>query len=85
MSDLIESRSSIQINGEMIFKTEKRRDIMEETNKLFDTLERIMKKNTHADRDNIRHTLLLLQEKPVDRLRRALIRARKFNIYQRRD
>ncbi len=33
-----------------------------------------------ADPDNIRHTLILLEEKPVERLRRALLRARRFNI-----
>jgi hypothetical protein len=33
------------------------------------------------DRDNVRHTLLLLREKPVDRLRRALIRAQRPHIH----
>jgi len=34
------------------------------------------------DRDNIRHTLILLNEKPIERLRRSLIRGRKLNILQ---
>jgi hypothetical protein len=33
------------------------------------------------DRDNVRHTLLLLREKPIDRLRRALTRAQKPDIH----
>jgi transcriptional regulator with XRE-family HTH domain len=37
-----------------------------------------------ADPDNIRHTLVLLQDKPVDRLRRALLRGQKFNLYGKR-
>ena len=32
------------------------------------------------DRENIRHTLILLDEKPIERLRRSLIRGRKINI-----
>lgn len=35
-----------------------------------------------ADFDNIRHSLLLLDEKPLDRLRRALRRGRQFNLRQ---
>jgi len=32
------------------------------------------------DRENVRHTLLLLREKPIDRLRRALVRAQKPDL-----
>jgi len=35
----------------------------------------IVHRNKGVDRDNVRHALLLLREKPVDRLRRALVRA----------
>lgn len=42
--------------------------------------ERIMKRHGDAERDNVRHTLLLLDEKPIDRLRRALRRGRSFNF-----
>jgi hypothetical protein len=38
--------------------------------------ERISKRHPGSDRDNIRHTLLLLNERPVERLRRALRRGR---------
>ena len=44
------------------------------------TLDNIMKRHKKADRDNVRHTLLLLQEKPINRLRRALLRAQKFDL-----
>jgi transcriptional regulator with XRE-family HTH domain len=37
-----------------------------------------------ADPDNIRHTLVLLQDKPIDRLKRALLRGQKFNLYGKR-
>lgn len=45
-------------------------------------MEKILQKNKYADPDNIRHTLLLLEEKPIVRLRRALLRGQKFNIYR---
>ena len=41
---------------------------------------RISKRHTGVDRDNIRHTLLLLEEKPIERLRRALRRGRPINL-----
>jgi transcriptional regulator with XRE-family HTH domain len=42
--------------------------------------DRISKRHKDVDRDNVRHTLLLLDEKPVERLRRALRRGRPFNF-----
>jgi len=41
---------------------------------------RIAASNEDTDSDNLRHTLLLLDEKPVERLRRALRRGRQFNF-----
>lgn len=41
---------------------------------------RIARRHRSVDRDNVRHTLLLLQEKPIERLRRALRRGRPVNI-----
>jgi transcriptional regulator with XRE-family HTH domain len=35
----------------------------------------VVRRHPGVDPDNVRHTLLLLREKPIDRLRRALIRA----------
>lgn len=33
--------------------------------------------------DNVRHTLLLLHEKPIERLRRALLRAQAIHLYRK--
>lgn len=41
---------------------------------------RISKKHRGVDPDNVRHTLLLLDDKPVERLRRALRRGRSVNL-----
>ena len=41
---------------------------------------RIAKRHRAVERDNVRHTLLLLQEKPIERLRRALRRGRSIDI-----
>ncbi len=62
-------------------------DLLEETptpaerirNIILET-ERVLKKHNDADYDNVRHTLLLLDEKPIDRLRRAIRRGRSFNF-----
>ena len=42
--------------------------------------ERILKQHRGVARDNIRHTLLPLEEKPIERLRRALRRGRPINL-----
>jgi lambda repressor-like predicted transcriptional regulator len=42
--------------------------------------DRISKRHRGVDRDNIRHTLLLLEEKPIERLRRALRRGQPINL-----
>ena len=42
--------------------------------------ERISKRYPGADPENIRHTLILLNEKPIERLRRALRRGRIVDI-----
>mgnify|MGYP001564467091 CR=1 FL=1 len=44
-------------------------------------IDRIVAKHPDVDRDNVRHMLLLLQEQPIERLRRALIRAQKSDIH----
>lgn len=41
--------------------------------------DKIIEKNPHLDRDNVRHTLILLEEEPIQRLRRGLLRAGKRN------
>jgi hypothetical protein len=41
---------------------------------------RIAMRHRVTERDNVRHTLLLLQDKPIERLRRALRRGRSTNL-----
>ncbi len=53
--------------------TQKIESLLVETN-------RIVRRHRGVDRDNVRHTLLLLDEKPVERLRRALRRGRSIDI-----
>lgn len=43
-----------------------------------------LKANPGANVEDTWHTALLLQEKPIDRLKRSLIRAQKFNFYRKR-
>lgn len=43
----------------------------------------IMHEHPTLNPDNVRHTLLLLHEKPVDRLRRALLRAQAVHLYRK--
>ena len=49
----------------------------EEMRTLLDEVDIVARDNKEVDRDNVRHTLLLLRKKPIDRLRGALIRAGK--------
>ena len=51
---------------------------------LLEELDWISARNHHADRDNIRHTLLLLEEPPIERLRRALTRGQKLDLHGQR-
>ena len=43
--------------------------------------EAISARHPSLDRDNVRHTLLLLEEEPLDRLRRGLTRGRKIHLH----
>jgi AcrR family transcriptional regulator len=44
--------------------------------------DRIVAANPKLDRDNVRLTLLLLEEEPVWRLRRSMIRGRKSDFHE---
>jgi hypothetical protein len=55
------------------------------TRLLLKKVDAICAKHKKADRDNIRHTLILLQEQPLERLMRALIRGRQFNLQRQRN
>ena len=43
----------------------------------------IMAAHPNADPDNVRHTLILLEEPPLERLQRSLIRGRATAILQK--
>ncbi len=50
--------------------------------KLLQTIEEIMEECPGLDRDNVRHTLILLNEMPIERLRRGLTRGRNGYFYK---
>lgn len=45
-------------------------------------VDRIMAEHPEANRDNVRHTLLLLEEPPVERLERGLSRGRTLDLHR---
>ncbi|OHD68905.1 MAG: hypothetical protein A2W19_11105 [Spirochaetes bacterium RBG_16_49_21] len=50
--------------------------------KVLQTTEEIMDECPGLDRDNVRHTLILLNETPIERLRRGLTRGRRGYFYK---
>jgi hypothetical protein len=46
-------------------------------------VEKILVAHPEADRDNVRHTLILLEQPPLERLRRSLTRGRATAIYRK--
>jgi hypothetical protein len=52
---------------------------------LADNVAMVMREHPDSDPDNVRHTLLLLQEQPLDRLRRALTRGQGAAAYRQRN
>ncbi|HVU06994.1 MAG TPA: hypothetical protein VHG89_00455 [Verrucomicrobiae bacterium] len=40
----------------------------------------VLAENPRADRDNVRHTLILLEQPPLERLQKSLIRGRQTAI-----
>jgi hypothetical protein len=46
-------------------------------------VEKVLAANPHADPDNVRHTLILLEQPPLERLQRSLIRGRATAIYRK--
>jgi len=51
--------------------------------RLSERVERTIKAHPEADRDNIRHTLILLEQPPLERLRRSLIRGRATALFRK--
>jgi hypothetical protein len=46
-------------------------------------VEQVLARHPEADRDNVRHTLILLEQPPLERLQRSLIRGRATAILQK--
>ena len=46
-------------------------------------VEKIVAAHPTADRDNVRHTLILLEQPPLERLQRSLLRGRATAIYRK--
>ena len=51
------------------------------TRELIRELERVLAKHPRASREDVWHTLLLLEQKPIDRLRRGLLRGRRVDLH----
>lgn len=52
----------------------------EKMKRILDLTDKIAVSLPELDRENVRHTLILLQEGPIERLRRSLTRGQKLNI-----
>jgi hypothetical protein len=46
-------------------------------------VDRILAAHPSADRDNVRHTLVFLEQPPLERLQRSLIRGRATAIFRK--
>jgi hypothetical protein len=44
---------------------------------------KVLAAHPHADPDNVRHTLILLEQRPLERLQRSLIRGRATAIFRK--
>lgn len=55
----------------------------EKARRLVEEAQRIARRHKGVDQDNVRHCLLLLQERPIERLRRALVRGRSLDLWER--
>ena len=54
----------------------------QDIHRIMETVNRIAARHPGIDRDNVRHTLILLRERPITRLRRALRRGRNIDFQQ---
>ena len=46
-------------------------------------VDKILAAHPSADRDNVRHTLILLEQPPLERLQRSLIRGRASAVFRK--
>jgi len=68
---------TLGVKASSFLEEESEEDRIRKTARLTNAL---IAENPKLDRDDVRHTLLLLEEEPIDRLRRALIRGTKINL-----
>jgi transcriptional regulator with XRE-family HTH domain len=64
-----------------VFLTERNPDVSK-IRRILTFTDRIVAGDPKLDRDNVRLTLLLLEEEPIQRLRRSLIRGRKSDLHR---
>ena len=64
-------------------KSEKANKARHWAQRLAARVEEIIKLHPEADPDNIRHTLVLLEKPPLERLQRSLIRGRAAFIFRK--
>ena len=57
-------------------KNSQERDAREWAERLMDSVRAVLAVRPEADPDNVRHTLILLEQAPLERLRRSLVRGR---------
>jgi hypothetical protein len=55
---------------------EKERELQSWAEQLAVSVQNVLKDHPQADPDNVRHTLILLELEPLERLRRSLMRGR---------
>jgi hypothetical protein len=46
-------------------------------------VQKVLAAHPHADPDNVRHTLILLEQPPLERLQRSLIRGRAAALFRK--
>ena len=51
--------------------------------RLNERVRKVLASHPHADPDNVRHTLILLEQPPLERLQRSLIRGRATAIFRK--
>jgi hypothetical protein len=51
--------------------------------KICTRVDTVLKAHPEADRDNVRHTLILLEQPPLERLQRSLIRGRAAALFRK--
>jgi hypothetical protein len=52
--------------------------------RLSQRVEKVLAAHPEADRDNVRHTLILLEQPPLERLQRSLLRGRATAILRKK-